>query len=153
MRMFFRVLGAALGALIASHAQATLGEKLGNNGTASQARPVAAVSTVTQSTYTDNATSLDSGVVIHEFSRADSTVFAVAWAGPVIPDMQQLLGTYFSKFIGARTSSSTQAGGLSQLHSTQQDLVVHSSGRLGRFHGLIYVPSLVPAGLDAEQLQ
>ena len=153
MRVFLRVLTAGLGALIATHAYATLGEKLGSSTATSQSKLVASVSSINKSAYTDNVTTLESDVVIHEYSRADGTVFAVAWQGPVMPDMQQLLGTYFSKFIGARANSSMPAGGLSQLNSTQSDLVVHSSGRLGRFNGLIYVPSLVPAGLDVEHLQ
>ena len=150
---FLRVLTAGLGALIASHAYATLGEKPGSSTSTSQARLVASTSSINNSTYTDNVSTLESGVVIHEYSRADGTVFAVAWKGPMMPDMQQLLGTYFSKFLGARSSASAPTGGLSQLNSTQSDLVVHSSGRLGAFGGQIYVPSLVPAGLNVEQLQ
>lgn len=151
MHALLRVLATAAGVMIASQAHATLGEKI-DSGSVSQSRLVASTATITQGSYTDNARTLESGVVIHEYSRADGTVFAVAWKGKVMPDMKELLGTYFSQYI-KRDNSTPQAGGLSQLSTTGSDLVVSSSGRLGAFSGLIYVPSLVPAGVDVEHLQ
>jgi hypothetical protein len=110
--------------------------------------------TSTQSTYTDNVLTLDSGVVVHEYSRSDNVVFAVTWQGPVTPDLHQLLGDYFPKYLAARSahSSSGRIASISQFHTRQNGLVIHSGGHMGAFNGLIYAPALVPTGVDAEKL-
>lgn len=138
-------------AALSTSTQATLGEKA--DGVSSESIRLSAILTTSaQSLYTDNTLLQASGLTIHEYSRADGTIFAVAWTGPVMPDLQQLLGTYFTQFVSAREQAGPQ-GGLSRFHSTSDRLVIRSSGRLGAFSGLVYDPALVPDGVTPEQLQ
>jgi len=132
-------------------AQATLGEKAGSI-TQDSVRMTALVSTTPQSLYTDHVLTQASGLTIHEFSRSDGTIFAVAWAGPVMPDLQQLLGSYFAQFVSTREQADQHVG-LSRFHAATEGLVIHSSGRLGAFTGMVYDPSLMPVGVTPGQLQ
>lgn len=91
----------------------------------------------------------ETGVVVREFVREDGTVFAVSWEGPVKPDLQQILGTYFSVYTSAPARQKSR--GLHQVH--QDALVVQSAGRVRAFRGFAYVPALMPSGLTAEDLQ
>lgn len=133
-------------------AYGALGEKY-TSVTTDQVKLKATLASTARASYTDHVMTQDSGLIVHEYAGSDTTVFAVAWQGPVMPNLEQLLGTYFSNFVAARQSQSSPVGGVSQFHSQQTDLVIHSSGRLGAFSGIIYVPSLVPSGVDAEALQ
>ncbi|MCS3804857.1 hypothetical protein HNO92_001243 [Chromobacterium alkanivorans] len=93
----------------------------------------------------------ETGRVIREFARqADGVVFAVAWQGPALPDMRRLLGDYFSSYVSSQQSN---RAGLNRLEGRGPGLTVISAGRARAFFGLAYVPALVPAGLDIDQLK
>src|SRR5580704_12348400 len=47
------------------------------------------------------------GTVVREYASPTGTVFAVAWQGPWLPDMRQLLGSYFEQYAQA---AKTQSG-------------------------------------------
>src|SRR6516164_10573200 len=38
------------------------------------------------------------GTVIHEYVSAQGKVFAVSWRGPGLPDLRQMLGSYYGEF-------------------------------------------------------
>lgn len=90
------------------------------------------------------------GTTVRELVSAAGVVFAVTWKGPFLPDLRQMLGTYFPSYEAA-----PRAGNSSHSHFAVQrsDLVVLSRGHLRAYSGLAYVPSLVPAGLPIDQLQ
>jgi Protein of unknown function (DUF2844) len=97
--------------------------------------------------YTVHTTVLDTGTTVQEYATPDGVVFAVAWQGPVLPRLDTLLGSYFAVFTTGvnATRSQRSVGTPLVLDSTQ--LVVRSSGRMGRFSGHAYAPSLVPGGV------
>ena len=39
---------------------------------------------------------IDGGTVVKEYVSPEGRVFAVTWQGPFVPDMQQVLGSYFN---------------------------------------------------------
>ena len=90
------------------------------------------------------------GVTVTEYANAGGVVFAVTWKGPFKPDLQQLLGSYFSPYVDA---AKTQTQQLNLSLVTGSDIVVHSAGRMRGFIGVAWVPSLVPAGFDPSTLQ
>lgn len=93
-------------------------------------------------------------LIVREYLTRSGQVFAVTWQGPVLPDLQQLLGNYFATFQSAAAANHrANPGRHRQLNVAQSDLVVQSSGRLRDFHGLAYLPSLVPAGVSVSALQ
>lgn len=98
---------------------------------------------------------IDSGeLAVREYVTRTGQVFAVTWQGPTMPDLQQLLGTYFGRFQSAAAAAHASNPGIHrELVVSQSDLVVVSTGRLRDFHGLAYLPALVPAGVSIDQLQ
>jgi hypothetical protein len=92
---------------------------------------------------------LPSGTVLREFSTPGGTVFAVAWRGPAIPNLQQALGRYFDTFTAA---ASSPHGGHHQLQIQQENFVMQSSGHMRAFSGRAYLPQALPAGISLEDL-
>ena len=57
----------------------------------------AASSTSASASYTVRETTLGNGTVVREYLAADGSVFGIAWHGPQMPDLNDLLGSYFSQ--------------------------------------------------------
>jgi hypothetical protein len=93
-------------------------------------------------------------LLINEYVTRSGQVFAVTWQGPTPPNLQQLLGAYFPRFQAAATAAhQTNPGIHRQLTISQSDLVVQASGRLRSFHGIAYLPALVPDGVSLSDLR
>lgn len=90
------------------------------------------------------------GILVKEYLSPTSTVFAIAWQGPTLPNLRQLLGDYFTQYTeGAKT----HRGDHGQLAIQQGDLVVESSGRMRAFTGRAYLPGNVPQGFAVSDIQ
>jgi hypothetical protein len=82
------------------------------------------------------------------FPALTGWIFAVSWEGPVLPDLNELLGEYFTTFMkGVKQDHQSGRRG-SPLHLASNGLVVSSTGRMRHFLGSAYAPTLVPAGLE-----
>ncbi|ABE29310.1 hypothetical protein DR64_1370 [Paraburkholderia xenovorans LB400] len=90
------------------------------------------------------------GVTLREYALPGNVVFAVSWDGPIRPDMTALLGSYFPNFVNAGQS---HARGTGPLVDGNDDFRIESSGRLGRFSGMAWLPRLMPAGVRPGDLQ
>ena len=99
--------------------------------------------------YSSRALQLASGTVLTEYVDQSQTVFAVRWQGPVLPDLSQLLGDYFPTFKD-EASRLRQAGQRGPVSVNATDLILVSSGRMGRFSGYAFVPSLLPVGVSVD---
>lgn len=95
----------------------------------------------------------DNGTVVREYQGADGNVFAVAWHGSFMPDMRQILGSYFDQYAQARQSQNGIRGGRHPIMINQPGLVVQIGGHPGWFVGKAYIPGKVPQGLKAEDIQ
>lgn len=100
--------------------------------------------------YTVHEIQLPSGTVVREYASSDGKIFAIAWEGPSLPDIKQLLGKYFQRY-----ASAMEGRRPAQRHAVvrQQDLVVQSHGRMGAFSGHAYLPQALPQGVSPEALQ
>jgi hypothetical protein len=90
------------------------------------------------------------GTVVREYVSPAGLVFGLAWEGPKVPDMAQVLGDYFPAYRDAlhaavphRAPWEVQTG----------DLVAELSGYLGAFAGRAYLVSLVQSPLTAAVIQ
>jgi hypothetical protein len=102
--------------------------------------------------YTVHEITLPSGTLVRQYvSGSEGIVFAVAWSGPFIPDLRQLMGSHFDKML-EREAGKAMAG---QRHIAQRysDLVVESSGHPRSFTGRAYLPAALPAGMALEAIQ
>jgi Protein of unknown function (DUF2844) len=91
---------------------------------------------------------LPSGIVLHEYVSPSGAVYAIAWRGPRMPDLRELLGAYFTQ-LSDRTGRAP-GGSHHRMNLTGTDLVVQSSGHRGSFAGRAWVPSLVPSGVEID---
>ena len=97
--------------------------------------------------YTHLERQLDTGTVVHEFVDAGGTVFAVAWSGPFLPDLRELLGASFPAL-----QESAARGRTSALSINRPDLVLVSAGHMRGFEGRAWLPTRLPAGFDPRQI-
>ena len=77
-------------------------------------------------------------------------MFAVSWRGPFMPDLQALLGSYFTTYANAPRSAGSNR---SHLAIDGNQLVMRASGHQRAFVGVAYLPRLLPPGLNAGELQ
>lgn len=96
--------------------------------------------------------SAESGVRVREFLNRGGSVFAVAWSGPVVPDLQNLLGANFAAYAGA-LAALRHPGLHRSLRTASPDLVVESGGHLRAYRGRAYLPPSIPSGVSAEELR
>lgn len=87
---------------------------------------------------------------VREYVNPDGRVFGVAWDGPTKPDLSQLLGPYFTRYMDAAAGH----GMARQLRRIDQpDFVLRVSGHMRHFTGSAWVPSLVPADVDPAEVK
>ncbi|MFZ4479806.1 MAG: DUF2844 domain-containing protein [Rhodoferax sp.] len=98
--------------------------------------------------YRMQATPLENGTTVREYVSSSGVVFAVAWRGPVLPDLSALLGSYFKSFKAETEQARALGKRGSPVNLANEKLVVRSTGRMRDFSGHAYAPELIPAGVD-----
>ena len=120
---------------------------------ADQAHMKGTLKTTKAEAYTVHEIKANGGTIVKEFASPSGKVFAVTWRGPFIPNMQQLLGTYFNQFAQAAKVQRESRVGHRPLNIQQPGLVVQSGGHMRGFFGRAYAPDLVPPGINLDALQ
>jgi hypothetical protein len=93
-----------------------------------------------------------SGTVVREFISPAGRVFGVAWQGPFVPDLSRLLGSYFQQYSAAASQQQQVSSGRRSLNIQTPGLVVQSSGHMRAYSGRAYDPTLVPGGVDPDEV-
>lgn len=101
--------------------------------------------------YTVSASTLPSGTEIRQYLSSSGVVFAVAWSGPFIPDLRQLLGTYFDTMVIRQAGLSNAGHRHFSMH--EPGLVIESGGHQRSFAGRAYLPAAVPAGVNVQEIR
>jgi Protein of unknown function (DUF2844) len=111
-----------------------------------------AITPAAQQAFVVAEAEFETGTFVREYALPNGVVFAVAWMGPVLPDLRQALGSHFAAFATetARARVQGQRGG--PVSVEKGDLVVRSTGRMGAFSGHAYLKPLVPVGVDIHEL-
>lgn len=104
----------------------------------------------TAGNYTVHEIQMSSGTIVREYVSSDGMIFAVAWEGPSLPDVKDLLGKYFDRYVNAMRGKPP-----AQRHASlrQADVVIQSYGRMGGFFGQAYLPQSLPQGVTPDVLQ
>jgi len=89
------------------------------------------------------------GLQVHEYLSLGGRVFAVSWRGPGIPDLREMLGSYYAEFAQAASAPHYNHHHLSV---ETADVIVQSSGHTRSFFGLAWVPSLLPKNFSVDQI-
>jgi hypothetical protein len=92
------------------------------------------------------------GLSVHEYVSNDGTVFAVSWHGVSHPDLNKLLGSHLKDY--RKAMKPKQHKGHQQFSAVKtQDIVVEKGGHMRSARGRAYVPSLIPQGMSADEIQ
>jgi len=93
------------------------------------------------------------GTVVKEYVSPAGKVFAISWHGQFIPNMQQLLGTYFEQFSEAAKAQRESGPGHRPVNIRQPGLVFFNGGHMRSYFGKAYVPEMVPQGVNPDAIQ
>ena len=99
--------------------------------------------------FTVHEIATSNGTVVREYLSPAGKVFAVSWRGPMMPDLSQMLGTYYEQFLQAPSAAHVRQRHLS---IEQPGLVVQSSGRMRAFFGRAWVPQLLPQNFSVNEI-
>jgi len=103
--------------------------------------------------YTVHEIQSPNGTIVREYVSPGGQVFAVTWRGAALPNLQQILGPYFTQYTNARKQARMQQPGHGPLSIQEPGLVVHVGGHMRFYVGKAYVPQMVPAGVPVDALQ
>jgi hypothetical protein len=113
-----------------------------------------ASSTSSASSYTVRTTTFGTGTAVREYLTTDGTVFGIAWNGPQMPNLSDLLGSYFSQYVdGVSAVRAARGHARGPVAVEQSGLVVHSGGHMGGFSGQAWLPSALPSGVSGSDIQ
>jgi hypothetical protein len=100
--------------------------------------------------YAVHEMQLATGTRVREFVSPAGKVFGVAWAGPFMPDLKQILGKYFDQYAAALKTRPIRRGPLA---IRGPGLVVDTGGHMRAWAGRAYVPELVPARMQVDEIR
>jgi hypothetical protein len=134
-------------------ASASLGDDVGSMR-ADQAR-MRGVQRITRTElYTVHEIKASGGTVVREYVSSAEKIFAVAWQGPFLPDLRQILGRYFERFSqGSQTRNNNRPRIRGPLLIQEPGLVVQSGGHMRAYFGRAYIPDQVPKGVNIEEIR
>ena len=105
--------------------------------------------TVTTDRYSMYEIRTPSGGSIREYVSLGGTVFAVAWDGPGVPDLRQLLGSYFETM--KQAAAQRRAHG--PLVIDTPEFYFAQTGHMRSFHGTARLPQQLPQGVSATDIK
>ncbi|MGA9801097.1 MAG: DUF2844 domain-containing protein [Terriglobales bacterium] len=120
---------------------------------ADQARMKATLKTTQAEAYTVHEIQAPSGTAVREYVSPAGKVFAVAWRGPFLPDLHQILGASFTTFTQSVQAQRMQRSGHGPVLVKQDALVVKSLGHARNYFGKAYLPELVPQGVQDKDIR
>jgi hypothetical protein len=91
----------------------------------------------------------ESGTVVREYVSPAGKVFGVAWNGPTMPDLRQVLGVHFDTYVDAAAKRARRG----PVQIAVPGLIVQSSGHMRAFVGSAYLPDELPQGVAAEEIR
>ncbi len=133
-----------------SRAEAALGERA---TPVSAARKAAASkeSTAASSGYT--VQEIKTGATnVREYITPSGIVFAVAWSGVSHPDLTPILGSYLGEYKQALRQTPRQRG-QRRFRAQGERVVVEKWGHMRKLQGKAYVPSLIPNGVNIDEIK
>jgi hypothetical protein len=116
-----------------------------------QVRMKATVNVSRATNYTVHEMKAADGTAVREFVSPAGQVFGVAWTGPFLPDLKQMLGNYYNQVTAV--AKSRRASHNAPLNIEEPGLVVQMSGHQRYFVGRAYVPGMLPQGVQTTEIK
>jgi len=120
---------------------------------ADQAYMKATIKFAQANTYAVHEIKAPTGTVVREYVSPTGRVFGVAWQGPFVPEMRQLLGAYFDHYSEAAKAQRESHVERRPLNIQEPGLVVQTSGHMRAYYGRAYDPELLPAGVSTNDVR
>ncbi len=92
------------------------------------------------------------GIHLTEFADAGGVIFAVAWSGPALPDLRQLLGDYYAEYTAALLERKPVGIHRSVLVAGQS-VTVELAGHMRAYSGRAYLSARIPAGVSMQEIR
>ncbi len=89
------------------------------------------------------------GHTVREYVSSGGKVFGVAWQGPSVPDLQQILGPYFETMKQAAAQKRSRG----PLIINNGNFVFMQTGHMRAFQGSAYLLQEVPQGVSATDIK
>ena len=118
-----------------------------------QAQMKGTLKTTENDAYTVHEITAAGNTIVKEYVSPAGKVFAITWHGQFIPNMQQLLGTYFDQYAQAAKEQRESRPGHRPLNIQQPGLVFQNGGHMRLYVGRAYDPDMVPQGVNVDALQ
>jgi hypothetical protein len=118
-----------------------------------QAQMKGTLKTTQAGTYTVHEIKASVNTVVKEYVSPAGKVFAITWRGQFIPDMHQLLGTYFDQYLEAGKAQRENHVGRHALNIQQPGFVFQNGGHMRLYFGRAYAPEMVPQAVNVDALQ
>ncbi|HEY6457602.1 MAG TPA: DUF2844 domain-containing protein [Steroidobacteraceae bacterium] len=93
---------------------------------------------------------LPSGTVVTEYLGSTGLVYAVTWHGPSLPNLQLILGNYFANL---KTAARQPVVRRRLVRVNSPDIVIESGGKTRAFAGRAWLPTMLPPGVTAADIQ
>ena len=93
------------------------------------------------------------GIVVREYVSLSGSVFGITWQGRSHPDLRQVLGAYYDRYVQAVQDQRAQRHGHGPLLIQQTGLVVQMGGHMRSLTGKAYLPQSLPARVRAEEIR
>ena len=103
-----------------------------------QARMKGTLHSTQAGAYTVHEIKVEAGTIVREYVSTTGKVFGVVWQGPFVPDMSQLLGTYFEQYSKEAEIQRRKGVGRRPLSIQQPGLVVQTGGHVRSYFGRAY---------------
>jgi hypothetical protein len=140
------VLVLALAVQSSSPAHAALGDDV-SAVALDQARMQATLQVWRKSNYTIHELASPTGIKVRHFVGDSGKVFAVSWSGGWRPNLRDIMGAHYDKFIAA-TRGKRVARGVARIELP--GMVVVMGGHQRAFFGHVYLTDLLPTGFAPE---
>jgi len=132
-------------------AQAALGEPVDSVAMDMNALSASQGATTVQNGYTIHNIKNDS-MSVREYVSPSGAVFGIAWNGMNQPDLTNLLGTYFGEYQEALIQAPYNPGHRFSRIKTN-NVVVEKWGHMRNIQGRAYVPTLIPTGVNVDEIK
>ncbi len=147
-----RLVAALAGTLVLSlPALASLGGNV-DSVSADRTHMNASVKVTQEATYSVHEMQSPGGTTVKEFVSPAGNVFAVSWQGQFPPQMQQILGSYYSQY-SAALSAKPRHYGHRPLNIQQPGLVIQTGGHMRDYFGRAYIPDMLPTGVKTDEIK
>lgn len=115
-----------------------------------RARMQASLKIQRRANYEVHELTAPTGTTVREFVGQDSKVFAVSWSGGWRPNLHDIMGSHYDRFIEG-TRGKRRARG--PVRVELPGMVVVMGGHMRNFYGQVYLTDLLPAGVQPENLR